>query len=196
MRALPTYDEATGLPAAPSRRVPAEYGDGNGHLNVRHYLGILDDAEWIVFDEFGAGNEASEAGIGGMFALEQFLTYRREVLVGDEVAVHLRLLEREPRMLHLVSYLVNHTRHEVFVRICDGVRLCPVKPGLSRAIAPLALLTTVTALVIALPVPGPGDPPQRATTATSRRPAHRPHQGRPAPVDGAAGGRCWHDGSA
>ncbi len=113
MRALPTYDEATGLPAAPSRRVPEEYGDGNGHLNVRHYLGILDDAEWIVFDEFGAGNEASEAGIGGMFALEQFLTYRREVLVGDEVAVHLRLLAREPRMLHLVSYLVNRTRGEV-----------------------------------------------------------------------------------
>ena len=48
-----------------------------------------------------------------MFALEQFLTYRREVLVGDEVAVHLRLLDREPRMLHLVSYLVNHTRGEV-----------------------------------------------------------------------------------
>jgi acyl-CoA thioesterase FadM len=48
-----------------------------------------------------------------MFALEQFLTYRREVLVGDEVAVHLRLLDREPRMLHLVSYLVNHTRSEV-----------------------------------------------------------------------------------
>jgi acyl-CoA thioester hydrolase len=93
--------------------VPEEYGDGNGHLNVRHYLGILDDAEWIVFDEFGAGNQASEAGIGGMFALEQFLTYRREVLVGDEVAVHLRLLDREPRMLHLVSYLVNHTRSEV-----------------------------------------------------------------------------------
>ena len=113
MRALPTYDEATGLPAAPSRRVPEEYGDGNGHLNVRHYLGILDDAEWIVFDEFGAGNEASEAGIGGMFALEQFLTYRREVLVGDEVAVYLRLLAREPRMLHLVSYLVNQTRGEV-----------------------------------------------------------------------------------
>ena len=93
--------------------MPEEYGDGNGHLNVRHYLGILDDAEWVLFDAFDAGNQASEAGIGGMFALEQFLTYRREVLVGDEVAVHIRLLAREPRMLHLVSYLVNHTRSEV-----------------------------------------------------------------------------------
>lgn len=113
MRRLPTYDEARVLRSAPARTVPVEYGDGNGHLNVRHYLGILDDAEWILFDEFGAGNQASEAGIGGMFALEQYLTYRREVLVGDEVAVHVRLLDRNAKLLHLVSYLVNLTRCEV-----------------------------------------------------------------------------------
>ena len=32
--------------------------------------------------------------LAGMFALEAHLTYRREVLVGDEVAVHVRLHER------------------------------------------------------------------------------------------------------
>jgi acyl-CoA thioester hydrolase len=112
-RPLPSYDEVLALPAAPTRVVPPEYGDGNGHLNVRHYLGILDDAEWVLFDEFGAGNEASSAGTGGMFALEQLLTYRCEVLVGDEVAVHLRLVARSEKLIHLVSYLVNHTRREV-----------------------------------------------------------------------------------
>ena len=112
-RPLPSYDEVLALPAAPTRVVPAEFGDGNGHLNVRHYLGLLDDAEWVLFDEFGAGTEASSAGTGGMFALEQYLTYRHEVLVGDEVAVHLRLLARSETLVHLVSYLVNHTRREV-----------------------------------------------------------------------------------
>ncbi len=112
-RPLPSYDEVLALPAAPTRVVPADFGDGNGHLNVRHYLGIFDDAEWALFDEIGAGNEASAAGTGGMFALEQFLTYRREVLVGDEVAVHLRLLARSEKLIHFVSYLVNHTRREV-----------------------------------------------------------------------------------
>jgi acyl-CoA thioester hydrolase len=112
-RPLPSYDEVLALPSAPTRVVPAEFGDGNGHLNVRHYLGLLDDAEWVLFDAFGAGNDASAAGTGGMFALEQLLTYRREVLVGDEVAVHLRLLARTEKLVHLVSYLVNHSRREV-----------------------------------------------------------------------------------
>lgn len=112
-RPLPSYDDVLVLPAAPTRVVPAEFGDGNGHLNVRHYLGIFDDAEWALFDAIGAGTEASAAGTGGMFALEQFLTYRREVLVGDEVAVHLRLLARSEKVIHFVSYLVNRTRREV-----------------------------------------------------------------------------------
>ena len=110
---LPSYDEALLLPAAPTRTVPAEFGDGNGHMNVRSYLGVFDDAEWVLFDEFGAGNDASAAGTGGMFALEQHLNYRREVLVGDEVAVHLRMLARSDKLIHFVSYLVDHTRREV-----------------------------------------------------------------------------------
>ena len=113
VRTLPTYDEARLLLAAPTTTVPPAYGDGNGHLNVRHYVGIFDDAEWVLFDAFGAGHEASDAGVAGMFALEAHLTYRREVLVGDEVAVHVRLHERSEKLLHLVSYLVNHTRQEV-----------------------------------------------------------------------------------
>ena len=47
----------------------------------------------------------------------------------------------------------------VFVRMCEVARLCTVKPGLSRAVAPLALLTTVTALVIALPVAAHAEEP-------------------------------------
>lgn len=113
VRALPDFAEVTQLVAAPRRRVPEELADGNGHMNVRHYLAILDDAEWTTFDAFDAGSAAAEAGTGGMFALEQLLTYRHEVLVGAEVQVHLRLLEHDGRMLHLVSYLVDHTHDRV-----------------------------------------------------------------------------------
>ena len=65
-----------------------------------------------------------------------------------------------------------------------------MKPGLSRAVAPLALLTTVTALVIALPVAAQADggtagcqdhrvdvqpgPSRRASTSRSRTSARRP----------------------
>ena len=110
MRPLPTYDEVLALPSGPRLIVPAEYGDTNGHLNVRYHLAIYDDAEWAIFEPLGLGDEHAEAGIGGIFALEQHLTYRREVLVGDEVSVQVRVLGRDQRMIHLVHYLANHTQ--------------------------------------------------------------------------------------
>ena len=109
----PTYDEVGALPCGDRMVVPPEYGDENGHLNVRHYLGILDDAEWVVFEQVGLGSDLAQRGIGGVFALEQHLTYRREVAVGDEVSVGVRLLGRTGRMIHLMSYLANHTHGEV-----------------------------------------------------------------------------------
>jgi acyl-CoA thioester hydrolase len=113
MRPLPRYDQVLQLPCGPRMRVPAEYGDSNGHLNVRHHLGIYDDAEWALFEPLGLGDEHARLDLGGIFALEQHLTYRREVLVGDDVSVQIRFAARTDRLLHLVSYLANHTREEV-----------------------------------------------------------------------------------
>lgn len=113
MRRLPSYDEITGLPAGPRLTVPVEYGDENGHLNVRHYVGIFDDAEWAIYEHQEMGASAAAAQVGGVFMLEQFVTYRREVAVGDEVQVHVRFIARSERMFHLVSYLANLTRHQV-----------------------------------------------------------------------------------
>ncbi len=113
MRPLPSYDQVVALPGGDRVSVPVEYADDNGHLNVRHYLGLFDDAEWVVYDGIDLGADLARRGIGGIFALEQHLTYRREVAVGDEVTVHLRFLGRTDRLIHLVSYLANHTRREV-----------------------------------------------------------------------------------
>lgn len=113
LRRLPAYEEVLALPHGPRMRVPAEFADANGHLNVRHYVGLFDDAEWVLFDGVDVGSDLAERGIGGIFALEQHLTYRREVLVDDEVSVHVRLLARTDRLLHLVSYLANHSHREV-----------------------------------------------------------------------------------
>lgn len=111
VRALPSYDEALGLPAGPRRVVPAEHADGNGHLNVRHYLGAFDDAEWELWEGLGLPADGSTGG--NVFALEQYLTYRREVLVGAEVSVHVRVVGRDARMLHVVSYLLDHDQRHV-----------------------------------------------------------------------------------
>jgi acyl-CoA thioesterase FadM len=113
MPRAPSYDEVQVLPGGLPTVVTGDQADENGHLNVRHYLGLYDDAEWVVFGGLGLGDEHTAAGIGGIFALEQHLTYRREVLVGEQVTARMRLLARTPRMLHLVTYLANDTRRDV-----------------------------------------------------------------------------------
>lgn len=111
MRPLPSYADVLALPGAPRVRVPSAMADANGHLNVRHYLASFDDAEWVLFTDLGLDEHASSGG--NVFALEQLLSYRREVLVGQQISVHLRLVGRGVRMLHLVSYLLNHDTDEV-----------------------------------------------------------------------------------
>lgn len=115
VRPLPTYAEASALPSAPAIRVGPETADANGHLNVRHYLATFDDAEWLLFAELGLDESGSSGG--NVFALEQLLSYRREVLVGQEVSVHLRVVGHDARMLHVVSYLLNHDTREVAASI-------------------------------------------------------------------------------
>lgn len=112
-RDLPGFRDVAALAAASRLVVPPEAGDANGHMNVRHYVALYDDAEWEIFDRIGLGAEHARTARRGLFALEQHLTYAREVDVGDEVSVHMRLLARGPRVLHFVSYLANHTRTEV-----------------------------------------------------------------------------------
>ncbi|MEZ5095791.1 MAG: thioesterase family protein [Nocardioides sp.] len=157
-RALPSYDEVVALPRGHRVTVPPEHGDPNGHLNVRHYLGLFDDAEWVVFEGVDLGSDLAERGVGGIFALEQHLTYRREVLVGDEVSVHLRFVGRTEQLMHLVSYLANHTRREVAASMeaLDGYvdfgtrRLAPVPQpqasGLDRLLEQAAGLPWTPAL--------------------------------------------------
>ncbi len=113
MPGWPSYDEVSRLPSGDRVVVPPESGDANGHLNVRHYLGLFDDAEWVVYERLDLGADLARRGVGGIFALEQHLTYRREVAVGDEVSVGIRFVGRSARMVHLVGYLANHTRGEV-----------------------------------------------------------------------------------
>lgn len=110
---MPSLDHVLALPRTLTRTVTEENADANGHLNVRHYVGLFDDAEWELYDGMGMGAAAAQLGAGGVFMLEQHVTYRREVLVGEEVAVHTRVLDRSDKVLHAIAYLVNVSRGEV-----------------------------------------------------------------------------------
>src|SRR4051794_13619979 len=67
--------------------------DHMGHMNVMWYVGKFDEATWNLFASFGVTASFLRKNHRGMAAVQQNITYRRELLAGDIVSVHSALLE-------------------------------------------------------------------------------------------------------
>jgi acyl-CoA thioester hydrolase len=97
-------------PACLRMTVPETYRDENGHMNMRWYLAIYDDAGYPLQERLGLSQEYhAQHGTGG-FDLEHHIHYLREVLPGDEVSVYARLVQRTGKRIHYLMFLVNETR--------------------------------------------------------------------------------------
>ena len=77
--------------------------DHMGHMNVQYYVHLFDQATWVLFDRVGlSASYFVETGTG-MAALEQRLTYKREVFAGTVVTIDSQVLdvtEKTVRFLH------------------------------------------------------------------------------------------------
>ena len=110
---FPTVEQVLALPSAYSVVVPDEYTDGNGHLNIARYMQIHSDGGWAYFARFGLSEESAAAGGPTTFDVEHHVVYRREVLAGHEVSVHVRLVDRSETALHSIQFLVNRSTGEI-----------------------------------------------------------------------------------
>ena len=106
---LPTVDQVLMLPAGDRRAAPPEWEDANGHVNVSAYYDFHMRATEGAVAELGWNEKYIERTGKSLFSLEHHLQFYDETLVGQEVSVHVRLLDRNERLLHGVSILVNHT---------------------------------------------------------------------------------------
>lgn len=61
--------------------------DHNNHLNVRHYVGIFDDASWSFFASKGVTPRTYAEGGFHLVAAKQEITYLKEVRLGEMVEV-------------------------------------------------------------------------------------------------------------
>ncbi len=84
-----------------------------GHMNVRHYMALFDEAVWYFFTSFGMDGDYYKAGDGGAFALQHFIRYLAEVHVGEDVSVRARVLGRSEKRIHFMLFLVNETRENL-----------------------------------------------------------------------------------
>jgi acyl-CoA thioester hydrolase len=106
---LPTIAQIQQLPMYSRVTIPADFLDAMGHTNIRHYLGMFDEAAWGLFIQFGMTAEYIANQHGGAFALEQHLRYLAEVKLGETVAIYFRVVGHSPKRVHFVGFMVNET---------------------------------------------------------------------------------------
>ena len=108
----PTYEQLVGMPACVQQPVPTAFEDANGHLNVRHYVGIASE---------GLDESLVAQGIPQMwpaqghacFSAEHHLTYLAEVRTGDMMSTRVRLLGRSERAAHALVYLLDESHQRL-----------------------------------------------------------------------------------
>jgi acyl-CoA thioester hydrolase len=89
--------------------IPETYLDENGHMNIRWYLHIFDDAGYPLVASFGLTSEFHQQHGTGGFDLEHHIHYLKEVQAGDQVAIYVRLIGRSAKRIHYMMFMVNET---------------------------------------------------------------------------------------
>lgn len=80
--------------------------DHVGHMNVMWYVGKFDEATWQFFNALGLTPCYLRAAKRGMAAVDQHISYIRELHAGDVVSVRTRLIgfkEKSVQFLHEMS---------------------------------------------------------------------------------------------
>jgi acyl-CoA thioester hydrolase len=93
--------------------VPESYRDSNGHMNVRWYIALFDDAGDTLHDWMGLTPAYHAAHGTGTFDLEYHVNFVSEVLPGEDIAVYIRLVAYSEKRLHYVMFLVDNTRGQL-----------------------------------------------------------------------------------
>lgn len=110
---VPTLRDLDDLPPLLERTVPAEWEDLNGHVNVRHYLALYDQAGWPMMSWLGVDERHFREERRGFVDLEHHIWYLAEMHVGDAVTVHARFLARSAKRFHGAMFIANRSRHSV-----------------------------------------------------------------------------------
>ena len=105
-----SLDQLASLPAVYRAVIPPAYEDRQGHLNMRWYLALYDEAGDAMYPMLGLTPDYFAASGAGGFDLEHHLWYSSEVRIGDTVVIRVRMLARSQKLFHYMMFMVNETR--------------------------------------------------------------------------------------
>ncbi len=136
-----TLADLESLPLGYRQTVPAEWLDGNAHMNVMWYTHLFSCALGDLFKRVGLTKEYFVTNQAGTFALEGHIRYLNEVREGQTVNVRTRLIGRSEKRFHMLHFLVNEDR-SVLSAMMEGIgthvdlrvrRSSPLGPAVAAA---------------------------------------------------------------
>lgn len=87
-------------------------------MNIMWYVGKFDEANWNLFARIGLTPTYLRESGRGMAAVQQNISYKRELLAGDIVEVNSTLLEIREKSIRFVHEMRNAETGEV-AAICE-----------------------------------------------------------------------------
>lgn len=134
------------LPVTYRGTVAEWHCDHMGHMNVMHYVGKFDEATWNLFHLIGVTQRYIRESGMGTAAVQQNITYRRELMAGEVLYVRTRLNEIRERVVRFTHEMIQTETGEV-AAVCEltGVHLdrtarksVPFPPHIVKAAEDLA----------------------------------------------------------
>ena len=92
--------------------------DHVGHMNIMWYVGKFDEANWNLFARLGLTPSYLRVSGRGMAAVQQNISYRRELLAGDIIAIRSTLLEVREKSIRFRHEMINAETGEV-AALCE-----------------------------------------------------------------------------
>ena len=90
--------------------------DHVGHMNVMWYVGKFDEATWQFFNIMGLSPSYLRLAKRGMAAVDQHISYLRELRAGDVVTVRTKLVEIKEKSIRFVHEMTNDESNEIAAR--------------------------------------------------------------------------------
>ncbi len=126
--------------------------DHMGHINVRAYMEFFEEACWQFYAMLGLTPSLLRSGAVNLAAVQQNISYQRELYPGDTVAVRTGILELRDKVLRFRHELFNTETGEVS-STCEFTVVC-LDPE-ARKSRPFPAEVAVKAAAYMLPVKAP-----------------------------------------
>ena len=98
--------------------------DHMGHMNVMWYVGKFDEATWNLFATMGVTAAFLKEHRRGMAAVQQNITYKRELYAGETVAIRSAFLEVREKAAKFVHEMRNAVTDELAaICVLTGVHI-------------------------------------------------------------------------